>query len=163
MLETARQVLDIQTVSTIQPSNSAMAVGFGNGLVTRVPPGHSDGDNMLREATSSLEQGRPVGVMASGNGLLLELSHAHDTAVRSMREDEEDKSRLAVWLWEYSPVCYLTRDHPEFDRIRATLEQAAASGTRVWLANHMHMVEGEAEVWWKIMDVRPIESLPPRT
>jgi len=116
---------------------------------------------MIREANSSLQQGRPVEVMANQNGLLLELSHAHEKSVRSVREDEEDKGRLAVWCWEYSPVCYLTREHPEFDRIRATLEQAAASGRRVWLANRMRLVQGETEVWWKILDVRPIEALSP--
>ena len=98
--------------------------------------------------------------MANGDGRLVEVSHVHDTCVHSVREDEEDKSRLAVWFWEYSPVCYLTRDHPEFDRIRATLEQAAASGRRVWLANRMHLVESETEIWWKIMDVRAVESRP---
>jgi hypothetical protein len=115
---------------------------------------------MLREAERGLQQRRPVGVMVDGDGRLLELSPTHDTGVCSVREDEEDRSRLAVWFWGYSPVCYLTREHPEFDRIRATLEQAAASGSRVWLANRMHLVEGETETWWKILDVRPIKPPP---
>jgi hypothetical protein len=68
-----------------------------------------------------------------------EVSHAHDTGVHAIREDADDPSRLAVWFWGYSPVCYLTGDHPEFDRIR---------------------IEGETEIWWKILDVRVIESLP---
>jgi len=157
MLDATTQVFDIQTVSTIQPSNGAPVVAFGGGLVARLPPDHPDRDKMLREAENSLQQRRPVGLLANGDGLILELSHAHETSVRSVREDEEDKSRLAVWFWEYSPVCYLTRQHPAFDRIRATLEQAAASGTRVWLANRMHLMESKTEVWWTILDVRPIE------
>jgi hypothetical protein len=36
--------------------------------------------------------------------------------------------------------------HPEFDRIRATLAEAAASGSRIWLANRMHLVEGVSEI-----------------
>jgi hypothetical protein len=157
---TTPQVFDIQTVRTIQTSNGALVVAFGSGLVARFPPDHPDRDRMLREAEDSLRQGRPVGVMVNGDGRILELSHAHETCVDSIREDEEDKSRLAVWFWEYSPVCYLTREHPEFDRIRATLEQAAASGSRVWLANRMHLVEGTTEIWWKILDVRPTKPLP---
>jgi hypothetical protein len=159
MLGTTPQVFDIQTVRTIQPSNGAFVVTFGSGLVARVPQDHPDRDRILREAESSLKEGGPVGVMVNGDGCILELSHAHETGVRSLRQDEEDQSRLPIWFWGYSPVCYLTRDHPEFDRIRATLEQAAASGSRVWLANRMHMVEGETEIWWKVLDVRPANSL----
>lgn len=162
MLGTSAQVFDIQNVRTIQSSNGALVVTFGSGLVARLVPDHPDRDRILREAEHSLQQCWPVGVLVNGEGHLLELSHTHDTCVNVLREDEEDKGRLAVWFWEYSPVCYLTRDHPEFDRIRATLEQAAASGTRVWLANRMHLVVGETEVWWKILDVRRIATLPPR-
>jgi hypothetical protein len=159
MLGTTPQVFDIQMVRTIQPSNGAVVIAFGSGLVARFPPDHPDRDRMLREAQSSLAEGRPVGVMVNGDGRLLELSHAHETGVDCVREDEDDENRLAIWFWGYSPVCYLTRDHPEFDRIRATLEQAAASGSRVWLANRMHLVEGETEIWWQILDVRPIEAV----
>jgi hypothetical protein len=59
-------------------------------------------------------------------------------------------------------VCCLTFDHPQFDRIRTTLEQAIANGARVWLANRMHRVKSETEIWWKLMDVRPLESVPRR-
>jgi hypothetical protein len=161
MLGTTPSVFDIQTIRTIAPSNGAIVVAFGNGLVARVPPDHPDRDSMLRDAEDSLKRRRPVGVLVDGDGWLLELSPAHDIGVRSVREDEEHTSRLAVWFWAYSPVCYLTRDHPEFERIRATLEQAAATGGRVWLANRMRIVEGETEIWWKILDVRPIEAVPP--
>jgi hypothetical protein len=163
MLGTTAQVFDIQTISTIQPSDGALVVAFRSGLLARLLPDHADRDRMLREAEDSLRRRRPVGVMVEEDGRLLELSHTHDTGVRSVREDEEHRSRLAVWFWGYSPVCYLTLDHPEFDRIRATLEQAIATGGQVWLANRMHMVEGETEIWWKILDVRPAETLPPVT
>jgi hypothetical protein len=89
----------------------------------------------------------------------MELNPTHETGVRSVREDEEDKSRVAVWSWDYSPVCYLSREHPAFDPLQATPEQATASGRRVWLANRMHLVEGETAVWWNILDVGPVNSL----
>jgi hypothetical protein len=161
MIGTTAQLYDIQRVHAIQPSNGALAIVLASGLLARLTPDHPDRDRMLREAEDSLRQHRPVGVLVNGEGRLVELSHTHETSVASLREDEEDKSRLAVWFWEYSPICYLTREHPEFDRIRATLEQAAASGSRVWLANSMHPVEGETEIWWKILDVRSVQALPP--
>jgi hypothetical protein len=158
MIGTVPQVFDIQPVATVQAANGAMMVTFPSGLVARIPPDHPDRDRMLREAECSQQQRRPVGLLVDGEGRLLELQAAHDTGVRSLRDDEADPGRLAVWCWAYSPVCYLTRDHPEFDRIRATLAAAAVSGGRVSLANHMHMVEGEREVWWKILDVRPLDE-----
>jgi hypothetical protein len=157
MIGTKTLVFDIQMVRAVQPSNGALTVAFQNGLVAWIPPDHPEKDTLVREAQYSLEQHRPVGVLVNGEGRLLELNAAHDTGVRMVRQEEGDE-RLAVWCWGYSPVCYLTRDHPEFDRIRATLEQAAVTGDRVWLANRMHLVEGETEIWWKILDVRPCDS-----
>ena len=160
MLETTSLVFDIQTVRALQPSNGAVMATFGSGLLAHFPLDHPDRDQMLREAKDSLRERRPVGLLVDGEGQIVELSHVHDTCVDAVRAEEEDRSRLAVWCWDYSPVCYLTRDHPEFNRIRAALDQAAASGSRVWLANRMHLVESETEIWWKILDVRPIESVP---
>jgi hypothetical protein len=159
MRGTTSQVFDIQRVRTIQSSNGALVVVLGSGLVARFPPDHPDRDRMLREAEDSMQPGRSVAVLVGGAGHLLELSHAQDTRVNSFREDGEDPGRLAVWCWEFSPVCYLTRDHPEFDRIRRALAEAAGSGRRVWLVNRMHLVEGDTEIWWKILDVCPAEAL----
>jgi hypothetical protein len=160
MLGTTLGVFDIQIVRAIQSSNGALTITLANGLVARLPPDDADRDRMLRAAEDSLREDSPVGVLLGGEERVLELSPARETAVASIREDE-DRSRLAVWFWEYSPVCYLTRDHPEFDRIRALLEQSVASGSRIWLANRMHLVESETEVWWQILDVRPVETDSP--
>jgi hypothetical protein len=99
MRGTTSQVFAIQTVRTIQPSNGAVVVAFGSGLVGRFPLDHPDWESMLREAQSSLAEGKPVGVQVDGDGLLLELSHAHEPGVYSIREDEEDNCRLAIWFW----------------------------------------------------------------
>jgi hypothetical protein len=160
MLGTTSLVFDIQPVRSIKACNGALTVALGNGLVGRLAPDHPDRDNIQREGEHSLRERLPVGVLINGDGVILELTHAHETSVRSVRLAEEDTSRLEVWFWDYSPVCYLSRLHPEFDRILATLEQAAATGERVWLANSMHQVETETEFWWKILDVRPLTGLP---
>jgi hypothetical protein len=161
MIGTTTRVFDIQTVRSIQPSNGAVVITFTSGLVGSVPQNHPDRGKVLYEAEFALQQRWPVGVMMDRAGHILDLNNAHESLVDRIRQDEENQSRLMVCFWGYSPVCYLTFDHPEFDRIRATLEHAIAKGTRVWLANHMHMVEGETEIWWKLMDVRPLEPVPP--
>jgi hypothetical protein len=136
------------------------AVTFGSGVVTRFPPGHPDRDRILREVQFNFQEGRPVGVLVTGNGHILELTHAHETCVDSVREVEKDNTPLAIWFWEYSLSCYLPRDRPEFHRIRATLEQTAATGERVWLVNRLRMVESDTEIWWKILDVRLLAAPP---
>ena len=95
------------------------------------------------------------GLILDEHGTVVDLSWACDSSVNQIRDDPEDNSRLEVWFWAFSPVCYLTRDHPEFERIRSTLTEAATAGSRVWLANRFHMIEGTTETWHKLMDVRP--------
>jgi hypothetical protein len=162
MIGTKTQLFDIQKVRDVQPSNGDFAVTFQNGLVACLCGNQPDRDKILREVRFSLRQHRPVGLLVNGGGELQEANAAHDTAVRSVEPEQAKERRLPVWFWAYSPVCYLTRDHPEFERIRATLEEAASSGRRVWLANRMHQVESETEIWWKILDVRPFEAGAPQ-
>src|SRR5262245_16470403 len=44
---------------------------------------------------------------------LVDLHSWHQSAVRHVRPDEDDPRRLMVQFWAYSPICYLTKDHPE--------------------------------------------------
>jgi hypothetical protein len=152
---TTTAVYEIQPVAEIHPSPSCTQIAFRNGLVGSLDAAHPGYRLMLVQAESSLRAGRPVGVVLDPLGRIADLNDAHDTAVRSLRDDPEDSNRLEVAFWGYSPICYLTRDHPEFGRLRSTLAEAEAAGTTVWVANHSQMVEGATEVWWKIMDVRP--------
>ena len=104
---------------------------------------------------SSLQSGAPVGLLVNEAGELIELNYTHQSAVRHVHPDEDDPNRLLIEFWAYSPICYLTRDHPEFERIKNTLEHAVVTEEQVILANYPHMVEGETETWWKILDIRP--------
>jgi hypothetical protein len=155
LIVTTGQMYDKQSVTAVQPCNGSTAIHFRNGSTTSLPGTHPDRDVILLEARQSLSSGRPVGYVVDAAGSLLDLHHAHDTGIDSVKE-EDDSTRLEVWCWGFSPVCYLTRDHPEFERIRATLAAAAAGGGRVWLTTHLRTVEGETEIWHKILDVRPL-------
>jgi hypothetical protein len=158
MNRTSYQTFDIQTVQAIQPTKGALGVVFANGLAATIVGDDPQRDRLLREAERSKQQQRPVGVLVDADGRLRELSPTHEVSVRSIREEPDEPTRLAIWFWSYSPVCYLTRDHPEFDRIRAILEHAAATGGRVWLANRLDLVDSATERWWQILDVRPADA-----
>jgi len=131
-----------------------MQVVFSNGLSVCVRKEHPEYERLLHQARSSLQYGAPVGIVVSDTGALVELNDTHQSAVRHVRPDEDDPSRLMVECWAYSPICYLTQNHPEFERIKQTLERAVALDEQVVFANHGHMVEGDTETWWKLMDVR---------
>src|SRR5262249_39578774 len=113
-----------------------------------------------------VNQGSPiaVGVVLDTAGRVIDLNTAHHTAVHSIQQYPDPHDRLKVGFWAYGPFCYLTLDHPEFERIRSTLTKDAGTLTRVWFANHSEVEiteptgEEEGETWWKIMDVRPAQG-----
>lgn len=155
MVQTFHQTCDIQRVRAVLPCEDGMQVVFPTGLSVCLRKGHPEYDRFLNHARNSLQHGGPVGFLVSETGELIDLNYVHQAAVRQVRPDEDDPSRLMVAFWEYSPICYLTKDHPEFERVKHTLERAAATNEQVVVANHGHVVEGETETWLKILDVRP--------
>jgi hypothetical protein len=137
---------------------------FGDGSVAHLEDTHPCFDTLMAVMSRESGQCRPVGVMLEASGRVLDVSEAHDVTVRYLRAAEDHPDRLQVALWGFSPLSYLSRDHPEFERIRSTLTAAAGTATRLWVANYSQMVQdepatedGEFEVWWKVMDVRPVE------
>jgi hypothetical protein len=156
-------VYQVRAVAEVQRLEGCAQVTFRDGSAACIDAGHPDFDVLLINAESALRPQARVGVVLGAGGRTVDLNAAHETGVRSVGEDVADRSRLAVTFWGYSPICYLTRDHPDFTRIRSTLEAAVGTEKRVWVANCSRMVEseagidGEGERWWKIMDVRPLE------
>jgi hypothetical protein len=154
MVQIIHPTIDIQRVSVVRPCDGGSQRVFATGLSACLRMEHPEYALFLHHARSSLEHGVPVGFIVSEAGELVELTYSHQSAVRHVRPDADDPSRLIVEFWAYSPICYLTKDHPEFERISSTLERAATLDEVVIFANHMRMVEGQTETWWKIMDVR---------
>lgn len=155
MMQTTHQTYDIQPVRAVLPCGRGTQVVFSAGPVACLVQEHPDYERILHRARHSLQYGHPVGLMVNEAGELLELNDTHRSAVRQVQPDEDDSSRLLVEFWAYSPICYLTKDHPEYERIKQTLEGAAATDEPVIFANHARMVEGETETWWKLLDARP--------
>jgi hypothetical protein len=152
----ACDVHDIQTVTGLQPCDSgAVRIDFRGGLSATLSPEHPDRDVILLQIDRSFRQGDLVGVMVDAAGRLVDLRYANRVTVRYVKDDEEDENRVMVAFWGFSSIGYLTRDHPDFERVRTTLAEAAANGSPVWFANRTWPVEGENEIWNRIMDARP--------
>jgi hypothetical protein len=155
MIETATQTTGIQTVAEVRSVDGDVELTLSDGVKARLSADHPNHASILRQAEWSLCDGRPMGVLLDSAGRIVDLKHAVQTSVRRVQDCEEDPNRLEVGFWGYSPVCYVTRDHPDFERIRTTLEQAVESGKPVWLATYTWPETSETEIWVKIMDVRP--------
>lgn len=155
MLGTTSQVYATAVVRDVQACNGALNILLEGDLSATLAADHPDFDLLLRQAEASLRDRRPVAVALDAAGCLADLSPAHAVTIRWVKEDEEDRNRLAITVWEVGSLCYLMRDHPEFERLRGELAAAAASGARVLLATRTWPVEGEAEVWNVVLDARP--------
>jgi hypothetical protein len=158
---------DICQVTQVSPVSDGLRITFADGSNAFLDAGHPNFDVLRINAEWACRYSKPVGVIVDPDGRIVDLYAANDTTVRYIQEDATDHNRLTVAFWAFGPICYLTRDHPEFERIRATLTEAAGTSQRVWFANHSEMVhgepttqDGEFEIWWKIMDVRPMEPEP---
>jgi hypothetical protein len=159
MSEASGHRFGIVVVTSAQPGDNALQILFRDGSIALLLPDHPDYGSFLHLVEWSLEFGRPVGVVIDASDCVVDMNQTYESHVRWVESDAQRTDRVEVALWAFSPVTYLTRDHPEFRRLYATLVEAAASRGRVWFANRSEMVEGESETWHKIMDVCPVDAV----
>lgn len=151
---------DIRLVAEVVPADGGLEIRFRGGASAFLDASHPNFAVARITVESRCGRTMAVGVILDAEHRLVDLNAAHDTTVSFIQEDPEDPTRFRVGFWGYSPLCYLTRDHPEFERIHSLLASAAGSARTVWVANHSEMVltepqgDVEGECWWKIMDVR---------
>jgi hypothetical protein len=155
MAKTTAVLHDIRLLTAIQPGGGSVNLTLQGGLTAVLAGDHPDYDLIIQEAERSLEWQQPVGIILDAEGRILDLSHTHESLVRRFEEDEDGK-RLAIGFWAFCAVCYLVHDHPDFERIVRTLTEAVATGQPVVFANETWPIEGETEIWQKILDVRPV-------
>ena len=147
---------EILRVTQLQAGEGAVKLVFEGGLTAAFPADHPDRDHFVREVEYSIRHGQPVGIGLDRAGNIVDLHHTTDVLVELVREDKEDPDRLAVGFWGFCAVCYLVRDHPDFERIRDTLKEAATTRRRLWFANYSWPEQSGTEIWNRIMDVRPV-------
>jgi hypothetical protein len=152
----------IHLVADVVPANGGLRILFRDGASAFLEATHPHFAVCRINAESRRGRPLPVGVVLDTEGRVVDLNAAHDTPVRHVRECARDRNRLEVAFWAYNPICGLTRDHPEFERIQATLTEAAGTPRLLWVATHSgEAVEGEPDesglvpAYPKIMDVRP--------
>lgn len=162
MLVTVAPAYSISAVADINRTDAGARITFRDGSVYRLESRQPNFEHLLWLAGWS-RPNRHVGLVTDATGRILDLNAAHETGVAWLREFSTDPGRLRVAFWAYSPICGLTREHPEFDRIHATLESAAGTSRQLWVATHTEETmddepddEGLIASLSKIMDVRLI-------
>jgi hypothetical protein len=152
----------VRLVAEVRPTDTGACIVFRDGTTACLDVSHPNFAH-LRQLAAWAMQGRAVGVVTDASGQVVDLNAAHDTTVYWIRAFPTDPSRFHVAFWAYSPLCALTRDHPEFDRIYATLTAAAGTPQMVWVVTHSEETvddepdeEGLVAALSKIMDVRPV-------
>jgi hypothetical protein len=165
MLITTAPAFGIRLIDTVSQDNEGVRISFRDGPQARLERGHANFEHLLWLAQWSLSP-RPVGFITDAAGRIIDLNPAHDTTVAWVRGFAMDPSRFRVAFWAYSPICALTQEHPEFDRILANLAAAAGTPQQLWVATYSEETveeqdeEGLIAALPKIMDVRPLSSLP---
>jgi hypothetical protein len=152
----------IHWVADVVPARGGLRILFRDGSSGLLEASHPQ--FAVCRINAEARQGRPlpVGVVLDAEGRVVDLNAAHDTPVRHVREFTRERNRLEVAFWAYNPICALTRDHPDFERIHTTLAEAAGKPQILWVATHSEeTVEGEPNedgllpAYPKIMDARP--------
>jgi hypothetical protein len=163
MLTTTALAYSIRRIDAINRADGDVRVAFHDGSVACLEARHANFEHLLWLAEWS-RPSRPVGVVTDSAGRILDLNAVHDTGVAWVRAFPSDDSRFRVAFWAYSPICGLTREHPEFERIHATLLSAARMQEQLWVATHSEDTmddepdeEGSRAALPKIMDVRPMD------
>ena len=153
----------IRWVSEVMPADGGLRLTFRDGSSAFLEASHPRFAVCRINAESRRGQAMPVGVVLDGQGRVIDLSAAHDTPVRHVREPARGSDFLEVAFWAYSPICGLSREHPEFERLGATLAEAAGTPKLLWVATHSaETVEGEPDedglipAYPTILDVRPV-------
>jgi hypothetical protein len=155
-------------IDGVSRTDRGAQVTFPDGSRACLDSSHANFEHLLWLAEWS-RPSRAVGVVTDAAGRIIDLNSAHDTGVAWVREFPTARSRFRVAFWAYSPICGLTREQPEFDRIFATLTAAAGTQQQLWVVTHSEETvddepdeEGLIAALPKIMDVRPMAP-PPST
>jgi hypothetical protein len=165
MLITTAPAFSIRWIAEVSRVDGGARITFRDGCLARLESSHVNFEHLLWLAQWS-QPDRPVGVILDATSRIIDLNSAHDTGVAWVRAFSTDSSRFRVAFWAYSPICGLTREHPEFDRILATLTTAAQTQQQLWVVTHSEETvqdepdeDGLIATLPRILDVRPMCSV----
>ncbi|HKI31607.1 MAG TPA: hypothetical protein VKA46_07045 [Gemmataceae bacterium] len=130
MAETLTTLSKLAIVQDIQEDASGAALHFHDGGHGRLSLPDTNYTYHLQLARRSQERQHPVGVRFGEGSAIMALARADNDVPMHIGEEEAD--RVVVLFQGHDGVFHLKRDHPEFDRLRALLDEAQRQKGRVW-------------------------------
>jgi hypothetical protein len=164
-MQTLTRHYDLSRVRAVAPCRGETEITFENGRTACVTANAPDAAQLITAANAACVNGEHVGLLLADTGEVLDLSPARVSTVAFVRQDTERADRLLVGFWAFGTLCYLMKDHPDFERLHQTLQGVAGTETPVLFAIHSHPVEDEVESWWRLLDARlyaPDANGPPK-
>ena len=130
MAETLTTLTHLQIVREIQEDDSGATLRFQKGGQGHVLLANANYAAHLRLARRSQERQHPVGVSFGEGQTVAELNRADNDIPAELLEGEPD--RVRVHFQGHDGVFELKLDHPEYTRIRATLDESLREKASVW-------------------------------
>jgi hypothetical protein len=120
-------------VIDIQQHDAETVVHFLEGPEVQLQLGTQGYDDYVARAAKSFEKRQPLAVSTDQMTGTTRLDLADkDPGVQQVTD--HDNRTLRVLFKGHAGIYYLRKDHPEFARIKRTLDQSAKCGTWVWFA-----------------------------
>ena len=158
MMLTTTKHRDISRVHSVRPCRGRTEIAFENGGTACFATDAPDAAHFIAAANVARANGEHVGLLLTDAGDVLDLSPARVSTVAFVRQDAERSDRLMVGFWAFGTLCYLMKDHPDFERLQQMLQEVAGSETPVLFANHSLPADDEEESWWRLLDARLVDA-----
>jgi hypothetical protein len=134
--------MKLLVVQEVQAGDPATTVVFASGEKATLLKTDKGYEASLKLLERSRERKAPVGIAievpdkpADGPvkpGHLVEVARADSDFVKEIAASDKNKDGLRVRLQAHDGMLELAAGHPDFKRIKATLDDAVAKKTRIW-------------------------------
>jgi hypothetical protein len=125
--------LKLMFVKEIRETDLGVEIHFDGGRLGRLSRQNNDKyADSIEYAREGLKERYPVAATIEKPDRIVTIDPADSDTVEYLRD--YDAERLEVAFRGHAAMYYLRKDHPDLQRVKATLEQSAKNQSLVWLS-----------------------------
>jgi hypothetical protein len=117
-------------VRGLERGPAGATVCFKGGVLGHLPGSHRSFARWMDLLEDSLQRQRPFGVGLGQDGHIHDVRWADQDRVKWLGEGTEGP--LPIIFWGHAGVYHLERDHPDFQRLYATVKRSAEHEEPIW-------------------------------
>jgi len=126
--------LKLMFVKEIHENDAGAVIQFQGGVVGRLlRQNNPDYAQFLENLRYAVEHHSPVAVTIAKPDRVVTIFGSVPDTVRSLRDHDVQTLRVG-FNGRVAPYYILRKDHPDFARVRAVLEQALHDGSQIWVS-----------------------------